>query len=250
LREQRKGSGLPADSLSALNRKVVVCRRCPRLVRYRESLEPRRAFYGQEYWRRPVPGFGDPMADIVIVGLAPAAHGGERTGRVFTGDESARFLFRSLYDAGLSSKPTSESREDGLTLKGCYITAAVKCAPPENKPTRQEFENCGVFLDEEFRILAHAKAIVALGRMAFDAVIRWAERQKVDTSKAVFAHGASYSLSGIPKVYACYHPSPRNTYTGTLTRKMMTDVFLKVVLECRGGGPSHSRPRHLGSRGG
>jgi len=123
------------DALSAISERVVVCRKCPRLVRYRESVRARRAFAGQIYWRKPVPGFGDPMATVVVVGLAPAAHGGERTGRVFTGDESARFLYRSLFDAGLSNQPTSESADDGLVLLSCYITAAVKCAPPEDKPT-------------------------------------------------------------------------------------------------------------------
>jgi len=233
---------LSADGLSALSERVVACRRCPRLVQYRENLKARKAFLGQEYWRRPVPGFGDPSADIVIVGLAPAAHGGERTGRVFTGDESARFLFRSLHYAGLSSRPASESRDDGLELKKCYITAAVKCAPPENRPTPEEFRNCSVFLDEELRMLQGTKAIVALGRLAFDAVSRWAENEGADTSGLVFVHGASYPLPGLPTVYACYHPSPRNTYTGTLTSRMMTDLFLRVVLDCR-GSRSHGPTR-------
>jgi len=225
---------LPAKAnLAELSEEVVACRRCPRLVRYREGLKARRAFADQEYWRRPVPGFGDPLADVVIVGLAPAAHGGERTGRVFTGDESARFLFRCLYDAGLSNKPTSESRDDGLALIGCYITAAVKCAPPENKPTPREFTNCSVFLKAELQMLERKKAIVALGRMAFDAVTRWAKGEGADASGMVFAHGASFRLPALPTIYGCYHPSPRNTYTGTLTRKMMTDLFKVVVRENR-----------------
>jgi uracil-DNA glycosylase family 4 len=214
-----------AEKLSELNEEVVGCRACPRLVRYREGLKPRRAFASQKYWRRPVPGFGDPLAKVALVGLAPAAHGGERTGRVFTGDESARFLFRSLHDAGLSNRPSSEARDDGLALRGCYITAAVKCAPPENRPTSEEFRNCSVFLDQELELLERARAIVALGRMAFDAVMRWAQSKGAETSGLTFAHGASYRLPGIPVIYACYHPSPRNTYTGTLTRRMMTGLF-------------------------
>ena len=221
-----------SEKLLALNREAVSCRRCPRLVLYREGVKPRRAFMGQEYWRKPVPGFGDPRAEVVIVGLAPAAHGGERTGRVFTGDESARFLFRSLYEAGLSNKPTSVSRDDGLALKGCYITAAVKCAPPKNKPTREEFRNCSVYLDAELRLLSRKKVVVALGRLAFDAVRGWAEGKGADVSEFRFAHGASYRPPGLPVIFASYHPSPRNTYTGTLTGRMMTTLLRKVVSEC------------------
>ncbi len=216
-----------------LNRKVVACRRCPRLVEYRENLPARKAFANQEYWRKPVPGFGDPRARIVVVGLAPAAHGGERTGRVFTGDESARFLYRSFYVAGLANQPMSESKKDGLALLGCYATAAVKCAPPENRPTAEEFRNCSVFLAEELRLLTNARAVVALGKLAFDAIARWADSKGVDTSGMVFEHGKSYDLAGLPRVYACYHPSPRNTYTGTLTRRMMTGLFRKVIRECQ-----------------
>ncbi len=222
----------------ALNERVVSCRRCPRLVRYRENLPKRKAFEDQEYWRKPVPGFGDPRARIVIAGLAPAAHGGERTGRVFTGDESARFLYASLYAAGLSNQPTSESRDDGLALFGCYVTAAVKCAPPDNKPTAREFRNCSVFLDEELAMLNEAAAVVALGRLAFEAVLGWASRQGAETKGMRFRHGGVYRMRGLPTLYACYHPSPRNTYTGTLTRRMMTGLFRKVIRECPqvGGG--------------
>jgi uracil-DNA glycosylase family 4 len=212
-----------------LNESVIACRKCPRLVKYRETLPARRAFAGQEYWRKPVPGFGDPRAKIVIVGLAPAAHGGERTGRVFTGDESARFLYRSLYDVGLANQPKSESRDDGLALRGCYITATVKCAPPENKPTAEEFQNCSVYLDEELHLLKDATGIVALGKLAFDAVLRWAGRNGAETAGMTFKHGASYRLRGLPKLYACYHPSPRNTYTRTLSRRMMNGLLREVI---------------------
>ncbi len=223
---------LESARFADLTRRVVKCRKCPRLVAYRENLLPRRAFLGQEYWRKPVPGFGDPLAWVVLVGLAPAAHGGERTGRVFTGDESARFLYRSLYDARLSNLPTSESKNDCLALSGCYITAAVKCAPPENKPTPKEFDNCSRFLDEELALLHGKRTIVALGALAFESVVGWAKRQGAETSGFVFRHGASYRAAGIPAVYACYHPSPRNTYTKTLTRAMMTGLFRKVIREC------------------
>ena len=221
-----------ADSLDRLNVMVVTCRRCPRLVEYRENLPSKKAYEGQVYWRRPVPGFGDIRAKIVMVGLAPAAHGGERTGRVFTGDESARFLFRALYEIGLANKPTSESREDGLILNECYITAAVKCVPPGDKPTAEEFRNCSDFLESELALLKDARAYVALGKMAFDAVVRWAGTQGLDADGAVFRHGASYRLGRRLKLFACYHPSPGNTRTGTLTPKMMKAIFGKVIKEC------------------
>lgn len=221
----------PERSLDELSEKVIACRRCPRLVEYRESVPARKAFSDQEYWRKPVPGFGDPEARIVVMGLAPAAHGGERTGRVFTGDESARFLYRSLHDVGLANKPTSESRDDGLRLRGCYVTAAVKCAPPRNRPTPEEFRACSTYLDAEMESLPHAVAVVALGQLAFNAVVEWAGRRGAQTSGMVFKHGCSYHPTGLPRIYACYHPSPRNTYTGLLTRHMMTEIFKKVIRE-------------------
>jgi uracil-DNA glycosylase family 4 len=214
-----------------LNERIVSCRLCPRLVKYRENLPPRKAFASQEYWRKPVTGFGDPQARIVIVGLAPAAHGGERTGRVFTGDESARFLYKSLYKVGLASRPTSEDREDGLILNDCYITAAVKCAPPNNKPTPSEFCNCSQYLDEELRLLRNVGCIVALGRLAFAAIIKWAQSKGGDTSSMTFAHGRVYKVHNLPNIFACYHPSPRNTYTGTLTTRMLESVLRRVITD-------------------
>jgi uracil-DNA glycosylase len=219
--------------MAELNFEVISCRKCPRLVDFRTTAPARAAFRGQDYWRRPVPGFGDPMARVVVVGLAPAAHGGNRTGRVFTGDESARFLMRSLHDAGLASKPTSLSRDDGLVLTDCYLTAAVKCVPPENRPAPAEFRNCSVYLDAEFELLARARAIVALGQLAFRAVSAWAARRGAETSGTKFEHGREYRFEGVPAVYACYHPSPRNTYTGKLTSRMMTALFTKVVKKAR-----------------
>lgn len=220
---------MPYQSLGELNSEVVSCRKCPRLVDFRTTAPARAAFRGQDYWRRPVSGFGDPTARIVVVGLAPAAHGGNRTGRVFTGDESARFLMRSLHDTGLASKPTSLSRDDGLVLTDCYVTAAVKCVPPDNRPTPAEFRNCSVYLDAEFDLLSRARAIVALGQLAFRSVLDWAASKGAETSGMKFEHGRVYRFEGLPAVYACYHPSPRNTYTGKLTSSMMTGLFKRVV---------------------
>ncbi len=179
-----------------------------------------------------MPGFGDVKARLVVVGLAPAAHGGNRTGRVFTGDASAKFLMRSLHDAGLASKPTSLSRDDGLVLTDCYITAAVKCAPPGDRPTPEEFRNCSAYLDAELELLTRAEAVVALGHLAFGSILGRVERMGAETSGRKFEHGREYRFDGLPTVYACYHPSPRNTYTGRLTRKMMTGFFRRVIKEC------------------
>jgi uracil-DNA glycosylase family 4 len=216
-------------SLRELRSDVVSCRRCPRLVRFRTAVPARASFRGQDYWRKPLPGFGDAKAHIVVVGLAPAAHGGNRTGRVFTGDESARFLMRSLHDAGLDSKPTSLSRDDGLVLTDCYMTAAVKCVPPDDRPTPKEFRNCSVYLYAELELLSQAEAIVALGYLAFGSIMDWAASRGAETSGLKFKHGREYLFEGLPTVYACYHPSPRNTYTGKLTRKMMTGLFRRVT---------------------
>ena len=218
--------------LAELKSDVGSCKKCPRLVRFRETVPARAAFRGQDYWRRPVPGFGDARARVVLVGLAPAAHGGNRTGRVFTGDESARFLVRSLHDVGLANKPASLSRDDGLVLADCYMTAAVKCVPPGNKPTPAEFRNCSAYLDAELELLSRAEAVVALGHLAFRSVLSWASSRGAETSGMKFAHGREYLFEGLPVVYACYHPSPRNTYTGKLTRRMMTGLFRRVIKEC------------------
>lgn len=221
------------ESLSEVAKTVVECRRCPRLVKHRETVAPRRSFFSQEYWRRPVPGFGDPMATLVVVGLAPASHGGNRTGRVFTGDESGRFLVRALYEAGYANQPTSESRDDGLVYQDCYVTAAVKCAPPKDRPTAEEFEKCGSWLETELRLLTGARAVVALGHAAFRACVNCAERCGGKTKGLKFEHGRRYSLEGLPALYACYHPSPRNTHTGKLTRKMMVSLLKRIGRETR-----------------
>ncbi len=221
-------------SLEDLNNRIVECAVCPRLVAYREQLPTRASFRGQEYWRRPVPGFGDPEAWLLVVGLAPAAHGGNRTGRVFTGDESARFLMRSLYRAGFANQPTSESRNDALQLKGCYITAAVKCVPPKNWPTPDEVANCSRYLESEFALLRKLTAVVALGQLAFRSVVNYAKSRGARVASLKFTHGGRYRIAGMPTLYASYHPSPQNTYTGRLTEGMLLSVFRAARQEVRG----------------
>ena len=211
--------------LERLEREVVDCRLCPRLVRYRETVPPRAAFRSQEYWRRPVPGFGDPRAWLMVLGLAPSAHGGNRTGRVFTGDESGRFLMRALYEAGFANQPTSLSRDDGLRLEGCFIAAAARCAPPENRPTHAEFDRCRPYLERELELLSGLRAVVALGQTAFRAYLDIARRRGASVGTGGFAHGARIPVDGMPWLYCSYHPSPQNTYTGRLTARMLNDVF-------------------------
>jgi uracil-DNA glycosylase len=219
--------------LTDLNETIARCRTCSRLVRFRESVPKRASFREQEYWRRPVPGFGDPEAWLLVLGLAPAAHGGNRTGRVFTGDESARFLTRVLYKAGFANKPTSESRSDGLMYSECYVTAAVKCVPPENKPTQSEFTNCGRFLDQEFALLRNVRAVVCLGRMACTAYLGYARRAGATVDGIEFGHGARLRIEGFPTLYCAYHPSPRNTHTGKLTEAMLLKVFNRAKKDRR-----------------
>jgi uracil-DNA glycosylase family 4 len=211
-------------SLDEFNRSVVECDKCPRLVRYRALVAERKPprFKEWDYWSRPLPGFGDPLARILILGLAPAAHGGNRTGRMFTGDSSGEFLFGSLFRCGLSNKPTSERPGDGLLVTGVYITAALRCVPPKNLPTRDELDNCFVHLNTEFRLLPNIRVIVALGAIAYDAA-----RRLVDAPRSKFAHGALVDAGGL-KILASYHPSRRNTQTGLLTSDMIDQVFEKA----------------------
>jgi uracil-DNA glycosylase len=218
----------PYSKLSEVAEAVADCRGCPRLVKFRESVPSRKSFRSEQYWRRPVAGFGDPRARLVVLGLAPAAHGGNRTGRVFTGDESGRFLVRALYEAGYANQPTSEARGDGLIYTDCYVTAAVKCAPPHDKPTAEEFDNCSAWLDSELRLLTNAKAVIALGRAAFDAYLDYATRQGATVRRMTFTHGGRYALGRLPVLYASYHPSPRNTHTGKLTMGMLVAVLERV----------------------
>jgi uracil-DNA glycosylase len=215
--------------LTVLNREIIACTRCPRLVAYREQIarEKRRAYRDQEYWGKPVPGFGDPKARVLIMGLAPGAHGSNRTGRPFTGDASGKFMFPVLYETGFASQPNAIARNDGLTLKDLYITAAGRCAPPANKPTPQELANCSHFLDREMAGLEKVKVVVALGKIGFDAYLNYLQRRGQLASKKayVFKHGASYRLPDGKVLLASYHPSNQNTQTGKLTRTMFVKIF-------------------------
>lgn len=216
------------DSLEVVRAEVSGCFRCPRLVAWREESahNPPLRFRDDTYWGRPVPGFGDSAAWLLVVGLAPAAHGGNRTGRVFTGDRSGDWLFRALHRAGLANQPTSQSRDDGLTLTGCYIAAAVRCAPPDNKPTTEEKARCLPFLLRELRLLTQVHTVVALGSIAWEAVLV-ALRQNGDTvptPKPRFGHGAQSSIGGY-RLVGSYHPSPQNTNTGRLTEAALDSIF-------------------------
>lgn len=221
------------DSLVAVNRQIVTCVRCPRLVEYRERVarEKRRAYQDQTYWGRPLPGFGDPAARMLIVGLAPAAHGGNRTGRAFTGDASGDFLYAALYRAGFANQPISRSRDDGLTLIDAYIVAVIRCAPPDNKPLPQEIANCREYLDRELDLLSNVRVIVALGHLAFNQSLAALARRGIDLPKPnpAFGHNIAYSFGTEDIVLiASYHPSQRNTQTGLLTRVMFDRVFQRA----------------------
>jgi uracil-DNA glycosylase family 4 len=212
-----------------LNETIVSCRKCPRLVHYREAIagSKRRAFQHWDYWGKPVPGFGDPRAQLFIMGLAPAAHGGNRTGRAFTGDRSGDFLFDGLYRAGFASQPTSVDRNDGLTLSNAYIGIAVRCAPPANKPLPSEFANCRPYLEAELDILK-PKAVLVLGAIALRAYLQILKHRMLISSHAAypFAHGAVHQLPGdLPRIFASYHPSQQNTFTGRLTPAMLARVL-------------------------
>jgi uracil-DNA glycosylase len=219
--------------LTVLNREVITCTRCPRLVAYREEVArvKRRAYLGWEYWGKPVPGFGDPHARVLIMGLAPGAHGSNRTGRPFTGDASGNFMYPVLYEIGFANQPTAVDRNDGMKLKDLYITAAVRCAPPDNKPLPQELAECSHFLDRELAGLEDVKVVVALGKIGFDAYLNYLKRRGVLESKKayVFKHGASYAVPDGKVLLASYHPSNQNTQTGKLTRKMFVEIFQEAA---------------------
>jgi uracil-DNA glycosylase len=216
--------------LDDLNRKIIDCRSCPRLVRWREKVarEKRAAFRHEEYWGRPVPGFGDPQARLLICGLAPAAHGGNRTGRVFTGDRSGDWLYAALYRAGFANQPTAQHRDDGLQLRNCYITACVRCAPPDNKPTPAERNRCMGYLLGDLQLLAEVRVVVCLGAFAWDGILRaLAEQGHAARPKPKFGHAVMASV-GPYTLLGCYHPSQQNTFTGRLTKKMLDAVFRKA----------------------
>ncbi len=207
-----------------LTERVVGCRQCPRLVGWRETVarEKKREFRDWDYWGRPVPSFGDPNARVLIIGLAPAAHGGNRTGRIFTGDSSGKWLFRALHKAGFANQPSWERRDDGLKLIDCYITAACHCAPPGNKPLRVEIANCNVFLREELENLKRLRVVIALGKIAFDTYLK----TRGISPLPEFAHGRAYDFD--PALIASYHPSRQNTNTGKLTEAMFDAVFRRA----------------------
>jgi uracil-DNA glycosylase family 4 len=215
-------------ALGALCAEIIVCRRCPRLVQWREEVArtKRRAYRDWDYWGRPVPGFGDPAARLIIIGLAPAAHGANRTGRMFTGDRSGDFLYAGLHRAEFASQPTSTHREDGLVLRDAFITAAARCAPPENKPTPKELAACAPFLERELELLP-GRVFLALGAIGWDAAVDFFQRAGalVQRPRPRFAHGAEVSLAGQRTLLGCYHVSQQNTQTGRLTPAMF-DVVL------------------------
>ncbi len=222
-------------TLELLNQEIIACHKCPRLVAWREQVarEKRKAYRDQEYWGKPVPGFGDPHARVLVVGLAPGAHGSNRTGRQFTGDASGGFLYPALHRAGFANQPHSSARGDGLTLHDMYLTASGRCAPPENKPSPAELDNCQPFLEREIELI-QPKVIVALGRIAFERVLRIYNRKSEIVNRRSFAHGAAFDLlPSTPKyspatLLCSYHPSRQNTSTGKLTVEMFDEIWKKA----------------------
>ena len=216
------------SALNLLNKEIIQCRKCPRLVEWREEVArvKRKAYKDEVYWGKPVPGFGDPQARVLVVGLAPGAHGSNRTGRNFTGDASGGFLFPALYRAGFANQAEAESRSDGLVLKDMYITASGRCAPPDNKPSLEELNNCQPYLERELEIL-DPKVIVCLGRIAFERILRINDAR---SSVYKFAHGASYQLQNKAWILCSYHPSQQNTLTGKLTIDMFDQIWKKAKL--------------------
>jgi uracil-DNA glycosylase len=219
--------------LKLLNSEVVSCTLCLRLVEYRQkvAIEKRRAYRDCEYWGKPVPGFGDPNARVLVLGLAPGAHGSNRTGRPFTGDASGKFMYPVLHETGFANQPNATDRDDGLVLKDLYITAAVRCAPPDNKPLPSELANCAPYLERELQGLSHLKVIVALGKIGFDAYLNYLKRRGQLASRApyIFKHGANYPMPDGRTLLASYHPSNQNTQTGKLTRPMFVEIFKEAA---------------------
>ena len=217
--------------VTLLQSEIIACRRCPRLVHWRERIarEKVKRFVGETYWGKPLPGFGDPRGRLLLVGLAPAAHGGNRTGRMFTGDGSGNWLFRARHDAGFASQAQSTGRGDGLILTDCYITAACRCAPPQNKLLPIELSRCRPFLLREIALLANVRVVVGLGRVGFDAALAaYREAGRIQYSRRpAFGHEARYEINGLVFI-ASFHPSQQNTFTGRLTRPMLNQVFREV----------------------
>jgi uracil-DNA glycosylase family 4 len=252
-------------SLAALNRRIVACRACARLVAYREAVArtKRRQYNDWAYWGRPVPGFGDPRARMLVVGLAPAAHGGNRTGRIFTGDRSGDWLYEALFATGFANQPTSTDRDDGLELRDAYVTAIARCAPPGNRPLPEEVLACQPFLRAELRLLRELRVVVALGGIALNGFLaaRSASGLPVPSPRPRFGHGLQYRLDDQTTLLMSYHPSQQNTFTGRLTRSMLHGVFLaaRALIEGKalagtaapGGkhGPTGSARRTMRYRG-
>ncbi|HEU4387374.1 MAG TPA: uracil-DNA glycosylase [Blastocatellia bacterium] len=244
--ERKSGAARRVAGWVCLQNRIVECRLCPRLVEWREKVarEKVRRFQDDEYWGRPVPSFGDVKARLLVVGLAPAAHGGNRTGRIFTGDRSGDWLFRALHRAGFANQPTSVHRDDGLKLKDCYITAAIHCAPPGNKPDASEMSNCRPYFLEEIELLTRLTVVVALGRVAFETVISVLKSAgRIESAaRPVFAHGSEYKFDG-GCVIASFHPSQQNTFTGKLTESMLDRVFRRASQLSSAGESRKSRQR-------
>jgi uracil-DNA glycosylase family 4 len=219
------------DQWTQLNAQIVACTACPRLVQWRQKIaqEKRRAFRDWDYWGRPVPGFGDRQARLAIIGLAPAAHGANRTGRMFTGNGSGDTLTAALHRAGFANQPTSRHLDDGLLLRDAFLTAVARCAPPQNKPTREEMDNCQSFLVRELALLPSTRVVLALGRIAFDRYRRLLREQGATLPRLTFHHGACYRLEPpLPALVVSYHPSRQNTQTGRLTEEMLDEVFAQI----------------------
>ena len=218
--------------LETIEQNIIQCELCPRLVEWRQRIGrvKRRAFANETYWAKPVPGFGDPLARVLIVGLAPGAHGSNRTGRMFTGDDSGRFLFSALYRVGFANQPGAVSLSDGLELRDVFITALCRCVPPDNKPTPAEISNCSVYIDQELNALDQIVGLVALGKLAFDAVQKMIYTGDTDGERSVFGHGVFRDASdGKPWLIGSYHPSRQNTQTGRLTAAMFDAIWQRVI---------------------
>lgn len=218
------------SNLDLLHERISQCERCPRLRTYCAEIGQTkvRRYREQDYWARPVPGFGDPEAQLYILGLAPGAHGANRTGRMFTGDDSGLWLYGALHAAGFANQPTSEHRADGLRLHSAYIGTAARCAPPENKPLPAELAACRPYLEEELALLTQLKVVLALGRIAFDAYLKLRKAQGFELGRPTFSHGAEYRWEGLPTLLCSYHPSRQNTNTGVLTREMWSAIFTRA----------------------
>jgi uracil-DNA glycosylase family 4 len=243
----REVDGEDNGKLGALSVRIASCRLCPRLVKHREAsaADPPRRYRGEEYWARPLPGFGDPKARVLIVGLAPAAHGGNRTGRMFTGDRSGDWLFRALHEAGLANQPTSVHAGDGLRLTGAYITAALRCVPPANKPRPIEMRRCQPYLLEELTLLKDVRVVVALGKIGWDAYLRARRAAGLPLPRPLprFGHAARSAMPDGTVLLGSFHPSQQNTFTGKLTRPMLRYVFSLAARLAATAGRDVSRAR-------